>query len=272
MTKPISSYHKTMETLKNHELKAKKHYGQNFIIDPSVVVKIANLADVKDKVVIEVGPGLGALTEQLALHASKVIAFEIDIDCVDILNEAFKDTNVTIVHQDFLEVSNQDIHNATHLIGNLPYYITTAILFHVIETLPQIECITIMVQKEVADRFNAKPKTKDYNALSIILQTLFEIKVLMKVNPKVFMPVPKVESTVLQLKRRNQLDYSEFFILVKTGFTQRRKTLVNNLKSILDIESMLIKLGYTKTVRAEELSIEEWYKLYEVIYANQSIR
>jgi 16S rRNA (adenine1518-N6/adenine1519-N6)-dimethyltransferase len=268
----MSNYHKTMETLNNHELKAKKHYGQNFIIDPSVVVKIANLADIKDKIVVEVGPGLGALTEQLALHASKVIAFEIDQDCVNILDEAFKDTNVTIVHQDFLKVSSQDIDNATHLIGNLPYYITTAILFHIIETLPQIECITIMVQKEVADRFNAKPKTKDYNALSIILQTLFEIKVLMKVNPKVFMPVPKVESSVLQLKRKNQTDYSEFFALVKTGFTQRRKTLVNNLKSNLDIELILIKLGYTKTVRAEELSVNQWHELYEVIYANQSIR
>ncbi len=261
-----------METLKNHELKAKKHYGQNFIIDPSVVVKIANLADIKGKVVIEVGPGLGALTEQLALHALKVIAFEIDKDCVKILNEAFIDTNVAIIHQDFLEVNSRDISNATHLVGNLPYYITTAILFHIIEALPQIECITIMVQKEVADRFNAKPKTKDYNALSIILQTLFEIKVLMKVNPKVFMPMPKVESSVLQLRRKNLIDYSEFFTLVKTGFTQRRKTLVNNLKSISDIELNLIKLGYTKTVRAEELSVEQWHKLYEVIYANQSIR
>jgi len=272
MTKPISNYHKTMETLKNHDLKAKKHYGQNFIIDPSVVVKIASLADIKDKNVIEVGPGLGALTEQLSLLATKVIAFEIDQDCVEILNEAFKESNVEIIHKDFLEVKSNDIGNATHLVGNLPYYITTAILFHIIENLPQIECITIMVQKEVADRFNAKPKTKDYNALSIILQTLFEIKVLMKVNPKVFMPMPKVESSVLQLKRKSLIDYSEFFILVKTGFTQRRKTLVNNLKNIDSIENILTNLGYTKTVRAEELSIDQWYNLYEVIYANQSVR
>jgi 16S rRNA (adenine1518-N6/adenine1519-N6)-dimethyltransferase len=174
-----------------------------------------------------------------------------------------------------LTVTSADIEKtgATVLVGNLPYYITTPILFHVLEDLSSIKTITIMVQKEVADRFTALPSTKDYNALSVIIQTLCEVKTIMKVKPHVFLPQPNVESAVVQLIRRDQkADMTPFFDFVKLAFTQRRKTLTNNLKSIPLIEDHLTALGHRIDIRAEAISPKDWLTLYARIYENQSTR
>ena len=269
MQKPISSHAQTIKILREHQLKAKKHFGQNFIIDPTVVEKIARLADVDDKVVIEVGPGLGALTEQLANKAKNVIAYEIDPDCVKVLEEGLSDRdNLVVIQKDFLTTNTEEIEltKATHCVGNLPYYITTPILFHILENLPSIRVVTIMVQKEVALRFNAKVNTKEYNALTIILQTLCDIKVVMKAPPAVFHPAPNVESAVVQLRRKdvNTQDLKGYFEFVKHGFVQRRKTLYNNMKDVVDIREALIKMNLSESIRGEALSLTQWRELYEI--------
>lgn len=264
MSKPISAHAETLRLLRENQMKAKKHFGQNFIIDPTVVMKIAQHADIVGQEVIEVGPGLGALTQQLAALAKHVTAYEIDPDCVAVLTPFFADSNVSIVHQDFLTTHTQDIH-ATHLVGNLPYYITTPILFHILEQLPQIKVVTIMVQKEVAERFHANVNTKDYNALSIILSTLCEIKTVMKVNRNVFHPKPNVDSAVVQFRRREGVDTTQlkpYFDFVKLAFTQRRKTLVNNLKSLPNVLAVLEDMALSPSIRAEALTQKQFEELY----------
>jgi len=271
MTKNISTYRETSRQLKENNLRAKKKFGQNFIIDTSVVEKIARLSQAEGQIVIEVGPGLGALTQQLALIANQVIAYEIDEDCVRLLNENLIDEKIQVIQQDFLTVTDEAIQEtgAKILVGNLPYYITTPILFHVLEDLTSIKVITIMVQKEVADRFSAKPSTKDYNALSVIIQTLCEVKTIMRVKPHVFLPQPTVESAVVQCVRKEKpQDMKPFFDFVKLAFTQRRKTLTNNLKSIPNIEDHLIALNHRIDIRAEAISPSEWATLYQRIYEN----
>lgn len=275
MTKNLSTHSVTSRHLKDHNLHAKKKYGQNFIIDTSVVEKIARLSLSQDQIVIEVGPGLGALTQQLALIAKHVVAYEIDQDCIDILSEQLSPDKVTLIHQDFLTVTSDQVKatGATVLAGNLPYYITTPILFHILEDLTSIKTITVMVQKEVADRFTAKPSTKDYNALSVILQTLCDVKIVMKVKPHVFLPAPAVDSAVVQLIRKDTTqDQTAYFAFLKLAFTQRRKTLVNNLKSIPNIHQTLIELGHQPDIRAEALSPAQWRILYERLYETQSSR
>ena len=264
MKKPISAHSETIRILREHNQSAKKRFGQNFIIDPSVVKKIAELADVKDKDVIEVGPGLGALTEQVSFLAKSVTAYEIDTDWIEHLNKHFVDSNVKVINQDFLTVNNHDF-TASHCVGNLPYYITTPILFHILENLDQIKVITIMVQKEVADRLSADVGTKEYNALSIILNTLCDVKTVLKVNASVFMPKPNVDSAVVQLQRKenvNTNDLADYFSFVKKAFTQRRKTLVNNLKDINGIRDILIEMNVSESIRAEALSKEMFEELY----------
>ncbi|MGB7594862.1 MAG: 16S rRNA (adenine(1518)-N(6)/adenine(1519)-N(6))-dimethyltransferase RsmA [Erysipelotrichaceae bacterium] len=275
MEKPISANARTLAILKKFGMSAKKGFGQNFIIDPSVVEKIARVANIDENSnVIEVGPGIGALTEQLALKAKSVTAFEIDPRCIEVLADTMSAyPNVTVVLQDFLTVKDEDLPaGELTLCANLPYYVTTPILFHIIEELPRITSFTIMVQKEVADRFVAKPSTKDYNALSIIVQTLFEVKTVMNVSKAVFLPRPTVDSAVVRFQRKANLpieDPDRFFKLVKTSFIQRRKTLVNNLKEIADTETIQSKLklaGLDLNIRAEALSLADFYRLYEVWY------
>ncbi len=269
MKKPISAHAETIRILRENNQKAKKKFGQNFIIDPSVVKKIAEVADVKEKDVIEVGPGLGALTEQLSFLANSVTAYEIDKDWIDHLNNFFVDSNVKVINQDFLTVTNDDF-TASHCVGNLPYYITTPILFHILENLDQIKVITIMVQKEVADRLSAQVGTKDYNALSIILNTLCDVKTVLKVNANVFMPKPNVDSAVVQLRRKENVssqDLSSYFSFVKKAFTQRRKTLVNNLRDVSNLKEILVDMNLSESIRAEALSKEQFEDLYKRVNA-----
>ena len=245
MSKAIATPSRTKEILETYDLFTKKNYGQNFLIEPGIVEKIARSAVISDHcVVIEIGPGIGALTQQLAYLAQKVIAFEIDERLPKILRETLAEfDNVEIVNQDFLKVdiaayvkSYTEQGYDVVVAANLPYYITTPILFQLFEAQAPIASITVMMQKEVADRFSAKPNSKDYNALSIITQYRCEVKPLMKVPSSVFQPKPAVDSAVVQFflkKKQDQIEEEPFFAMIKGCFKQRRKTMLNNFGTFL---------------------------------------
>ena len=258
-----------MERLALYKGKAKKHFGQNFIIDNNIVEKIARLGQAKNQKVLEIGPGLGALTQFLLREAESVVAVEIDPVCVDILNERFGELkHFTLIQGDILELNPAtiNVHQPTHLIANLPYYITTPILFHVMETMPSVTHMSVMVQKEVADRFSARPNTKAYGALSVLLQTHYAIETVMQVPSSVFYPKPRVASSVVHFTRREHraLDPA-FSALVKQGFAQRRKTLINNLKAYPHCADVLKQLKLDLAIRGEALSPEQWLLLYQAL-------
>ena len=205
--KPIASYHRTKEILAKYQRFAKSSFGQNFIIDPSVVDKIAELSKAeKNSSALEIGPGIGALSEFLAKRASQVTCVEIDPDMVEILKDTCADyKNMKVIQSDFLTfdleswVKEQRLtHERVIVCANLPYYITTPILFRLFESKEPVDVITVMMQKEVAMRFVANKRTKDYNALSVIVQYLYETKIVLHVGKHVFLPKPNVDSAVVQ--------------------------------------------------------------------------
>jgi len=253
-------------------LKAKKKFGQNFLIDSNIVDKIAKNACDENCLTIEIGPGLGALTEMLLKYSKNVIAYEIDNDMYELLQNNIHDERLEVYLEDFLDTDlskyeGQEI----RVCSNLPYYVTTPILFKLFESGLNISKITVMVQKEVADRFNAKINSEDYNDLSIIVQYLYDVKLEMNVSKKVFYPEPGVDSAVISFtpKRvRNKEFEDKLFMLLKKCFAMRRKTLNNNLKQFLDnetIDKIYTSLNLEKTVRAQELSLEQYLKMVELI-------
>lgn len=281
MTKAIATISKTNEILKQFSLYAKKNYGQNFIIDPSIVEKIANNASfTQEDAVIEIGPGIGALTEQLAKRAKAVYAFEIDERLLEVLTYSLKDyTNVTIIHQDFLLLdlksfvdSLKENYRNIVVCANLPYYITTPILFKIFESKCNIPFITVMMQKEVADRFTASVNSESYNALSVMVQYLYDVKVVMKIPRTIFNPKPNVDSTVIQFIAKEiqhpVKDQQRFFDFIKACFKQRRKTLYNNLRAYLqgDVEAYLTRCNLDVKIRGQQLTLQQFIELYEVIY------
>lgn len=283
MSKPfIATPRRTQEILQSYHFSFKKSLGQNFLIDVNILEKIIAHAQIDETVgVIEVGPGIGSLTEQLALKAKKVVAFEIDDRLLPILDETLAPyNNVEIIHRDILTVSlNETVEEyfadceQVHLVANLPYYITTPILMHVLQTSPKINHITVMLQKEVAERMAAKPNTKEYGSLSIAVQYYTEAKVVMTVPKTVFMPQPNVVSSVLTLERRKEalvsvIDEFFFFEVMQASFAHRRKTIRNNLlshfKNRVDKELVLQCLqsaNVAESRRAESLTIEEFAQL-----------
>lgn len=269
--KTIANYSVSMEILKRYERRAKKHFGQNFIIDPSVVETIARHSG-EHGTVLEIGPGLGALTQQLAKRYDSVIAYEIDNHMVEILQETLEGyDNVTVIGQDFLKADLSMYTEPISICANLPYYITTPILFKLMDL--DIIKMTVMVQKEISDRLSAKPNTKDYAALSIQMQYYFDIKTVMKVSKESFHPRPNVESSVIQfIPKKQKMPYNEqeFFAFVKKCFQFRRKTLTNNLKTLeldFDYSQVLTDLNIDPKVRAEALTYDDYLKLYGVLYA-----
>lgn len=261
----------SMKYLEKYERYAKKKFGQNFIIDPSVVKTIARHSG-QGPLVLEIGPGLGALTQQLAFNYDKVIAYEIDPHMVEILKESLSGLeNVSVILEDFLKADLKALKNTPmDVCANLPYYITTPLLFRLME-LP-VNRMTLMVQKEIGDRLSAKPQTKDYNALSIQIQYYFDVKVAMHVSKESFHPRPKVESVVLVLEPKHQtMPYDEkaFFDFLKSCFQFRRKTLLNNLKTLnleKDLSQVLLDLGFDVSVRADALSFDDFQKIYGALY------
>ncbi|MBU5676481.1 16S rRNA (adenine(1518)-N(6)/adenine(1519)-N(6))-dimethyltransferase RsmA [Alkaliphilus sp. MSJ-5] len=273
----ISSPKKTKDIVQKYGFKFSKSLGQNFLIDQNILDNIVDGANIsKDDYVIEVGPGIGSLTQNIAEKSKSVVAIEIDKTLIPILNDTLKDySNVEVINEDVLKL---DLHklinekfkgNRAKVIANLPYYVTTSIIMKFLEERVPVQSLTIMIQKEVADRMQAKPGTKDYGALSIAVQYYCNPKILLKVPPSVFIPQPKVESTVIKLdilERPKVYVESEdlFFALVKDAFGKRRKTLLNalstgDLKLNKDLlKDVLLSSGIDENRRGETLTIEEY--------------
>lgn len=275
----IGNIKKTTEILKRHDLYAKKRFGQNFLIDENIFKKIIELAQLNEDVgVVEVGPGIGGLTEHLVKKAKKVLAFEIDTDMVNVLgSELSSYSNLKVMNKDFLNVNlTEDLEflddcSEVVMVANLPYYITTPIITKLIEENSKITKMYLMVQKEVGDRLSAKPKTKDYNALSVFMEYKSKTKVEIKVSPNSFWPAPKVDSVVISVLKVKS-DYSvknerKFMQFIRACFIQKRKTLFNNLSSSFPqdkekIRKVLNELNYLKQIRGEELSLKELHNIY----------
>ena len=262
------------ETLDNNSFKFKKKFGQNFIIDVNVINNIVDKSNVdKDTLVIEVGPGAGSLTYRLVQNADFVLCYEIDKEVESILRDNLKDySNYEIIFDDFLkrDVLN-DIKNYNYkklmVIANLPYYITTPIITKIIDDNINPDKMVFMVQKEVGDRFKAIPGTKDYNSLSIYLNYYFDIKKLMDVSRNVFIPVPNVDSIVVEFTKKEELLHVDnrelFFKLVRDSFKYKRKTLRNNLKgyNLELIEKVMHNFGYNLSDRAEIIPINVFVEI-----------
>lgn len=259
---------KMKELLEKHGFNLKKMFGQNFIVDENIINSIINVSNIdKDTLVIEIGPGAGSLTYKLAQSAKEVLCYEIDTTLKDVLNETLKDcTNVKIIYEDFLkanvidELKNHD-YNKLYVVANLPYYITTPIIVKIIEDGIDVDKMDLMVQKEVGDRFKAKPGTKDYSSLSIYLNYYFNVKKVLDISKNVFLPKPNVDSIVVEFSKKEKIELNNkelFFKLVRDSFTQKRKTLRNNLKEydLNKIEEILKKYNYDLSVRAEQLDID----------------
>ena len=254
------------------ELQAKKKFGQNFIIDSNTVEKIAKIACDQNLTTLEIGPGLGALSEQLLKYSKDVVAYEIDSDMYKLIQENIKDERFKVYLQDFLDIDLSVYKDKINICSNLPYYVTTPILFKIFESDLNINKITVMVQKEVGDRLNAKVNSEDYGALSLEVQYLYHVKLEMNVSRNVFYPMPNVDSAIISFTPKNNVDKTiekELFDLIKNSFKMRRKTLNNNLKDIYDnelIDKIYKEMNFNKNVRAQELSLEEFIKIYKIIY------
>ena len=273
--KPIASVARTREILNRWNLRAKKNFGQNFLIDVSVVARAAEASHC-EKAVIEIGPGIGSLTEQLAMRAAHVRSYEVDERLLPVLDEELSDyDNIEIILQDFLACDLDasvkelcDAYGGVNVCANLPYYVTSPILFKLFEGPEEIEYITVMIQKEVADRFSAKPGSADYSALSVESQCLYEVKKLFTVPRTAFSPAPNVDSAIVQFHRRPGVSADpQFFSLIRASFAQRRKTLYNNLKeytgSAEKAMAILQEAGIESGVRAQELDVTLFQKLYD---------
>ena len=278
--KTIATTARTREILNTYNLRAKKNFGQNFLVDASVTGRMAStLRD--DGAVIEVGPGIGSLTEELAKRAKHVRSYEIDERLIPVLEDTLKDyDNVEIVLQDILETDiNKELqplvdkYKHIEFAANLPYYITTPVLFKLFESSIPFEKIVVMIQKEVADRFSAKPCTKEYGALSVESQYLYDVKKLFNVPRTSFNPAPNVDSAVISFTKheKNKTVDNEklFFELVKACFKQRRKTLYNNLREYFDskekAELLLLKANIPLETRAEMLDLNQYIELYKAL-------
>ena len=265
---------KMQSNLDENEFKFKKKFGQNFITDENIINSIINLSSIdKDTMVIEVGPGAGSLTYKLCMNAKHVLCYEIDCDLKEILKENLKNyTNYDVIYEDFLKADvindlKKYEYKKLYLIANLPYYITTPIITKIIDDNIPIDKIVVMVQKEVGDRFAAKVGSKDYNSLSIFLSYYFNIKKILNVSKNVFIPKPNVDSIVVEFDRKeNKLNLKNeklFFELVRNSFTQKRKTLRNNLKNynLDNIEETLKKHNMDLSIRAENIPIDVFVEI-----------
>lgn len=254
------------------DLRAKKKFGQNFLIDSNTVEKIAKSACNTDITTIEIGPGLGGLTEQLLKYSKNVIAYEIDKDMYELLTSNLENDKLEVILKDFLDVDLSIYKEKLNICSNLPYYVTTPILFKIFESELDINKITVMVQKEVGDRLNASVGSEDYGALSIEVQYLYDVKLEMNISKNVFYPQPNVDSAIISFtpKTKRNRDFEiKFFELVKNCFRMRRKTLNNNLKDIFDtdtIDRIYKEMNLDKNIRAEQLSLNDYLNMYKVIY------
>lgn len=277
---------KTIEILQKYDFSFQKKFGQNFLIDTHVLDKIIHAAHItKEDMVLEIGPGIGTMTQYLAEAAGKVIAVEIDRNLIPILEDTLSEyNNVQVINEDVLKLDLRKLADeenggkAIKVVANLPYYITTPIIMGLFENHVPVESITVMVQKEVADRMQTGPGNKDYGALSLAVQYYAEPYIVANVPPNCFMPRPKVGSAVIRLTRHETppvevKDEKLMFDIIRASFNQRRKTLANGLNnsdkitcSKEIITSAIEKLGKGASVRGEALSLQEFAKLSNDIF------
>ena len=281
--KDIATPSRTKEILQKHGFSLKKSLGQNFIVEPNILANIVKAAGLDENTnVIEVGPGIGALTEYVARSSKQVVAFEIDDRLIPVLEDTLSPyDNIRIVHQDVLKAHLKevlaetiDLDERLMVVANLPYYITTPIIMHFLESELRIDGLVIMMQKEVADRITAAPGSKAYGSLSIAIQYYMEAEIAFIVPKTVFVPQPNVDSAILKLTRRDKpvvevKDEKFFFELIRASFVQRRKTIWNNLlirygktdEIKAELTAGLEKAGIDPKRRGESLSIAEFAKL-----------
>lgn len=281
----LSNPQKTIEIIQKYEFDFQKKFGQNFLIDGRVLEKIMDAADISgDDFVLEIGPGIGTMTQYLAERARAVMAVEIDRNLIPILSETLKEyDNVSVLNADILKVDLTKVAEEKNegrpikVVANLPYYITTPIIMGLFESHVPVENITVMVQKEVADRMQAGPGTKDYGALSLAVQYYAEPYIAANVPPNCFMPRPKVGSAVIRLTRHKnppvQADNEKLlFHLIRASFNQRRKTLQNGIKNYSglnfskeEVAQALEQMGVSPTIRGEALTLEQFAQLSNLL-------
>ncbi len=279
----------TRDVLERHKFVWQKKYGQNFLVDPAVLETIVAVAGITEEdLVLEIGPGIGTMTQYLCVYAREVVAVEIDRKLIPVLAETLQGyPNVEVIHQDILKVdipklvAERNGGKPIKIVANLPYYITTPILMKLLEKRVPCESITVMVQREVADRMQAGPGSKDYGALSLAVQYYAEPQVMASVSPKSFMPRPSVDSAVVRLDARSGPavkvgDEQLLFQLIRASFNQRRKTLANGLKnaeelafSREEIEQAIVAIGKPLTVRGETLTLAEFAALSDALGAKE---
>ena len=275
----------TLEVINKYGFAFQKKFGQNFLIDSNILESIVGAAEItKDDFVLEIGPGIGTMTQYLCESAREVVAVEIDKMLIPILNETLSEyDNVEVINEDVLKVDIKSLAEERNggkpikVVANLPYYITTPIIMGLFESGVPIDSITIMVQKEVAERMKAGPGTKDYGALSLAVQYYSDAKIVLKVPASCFMPKPNVDSAVIRLKRHsdNPFDVKDselMFKIIKASFNQRRKTLANGIKNSPElqytreqVEEALCRLGKNANIRGEALTPEEFAELSNIL-------
>lgn len=271
----------TIAVLQKYQFNFQKKYGQNFLVDPHILEKIMDAAQItKDDCVVEIGPGIGTMTQYLAERAGAVVAVEIDKNLIPILNETLSQyDNVTIINEDILKVDlNRIVQEKNHgkpikVVANLPYYITTPIIMGLFENHVPLQSITIMVQKEVADRMQVGPGTKDYGALSLAVQYYAKPEIVAIVGSNCFIPRPNVSSAVIRLNRYpippvEVVDEKLMFSLIRASFNQRRKTLANSLSNAQNLSftreqvvNALNEMGLSPTIRGEALTLKQFAEL-----------
>lgn len=276
----------TIEVLQKYGFVFQKRFGQNFLIDTHVLERIIEASEItKDDFVLEIGPGIGTMTQYLACAARKVVAVEIDKALIPILEDTLSDyDNARVINNDVLKVDIAKLAEEENggkpikVVANLPYYITTPIIMGLFENHVPIKSITVMVQKEVADRMQVGPGTKDYGALSLAVQYYAKPYIVANVPPNCFMPRPKVGSAVIRLERYEEppvkvKDEKLMFRIIRASFNQRRKTLANGLKNSAEldytkeeIEAAIEALGRGASIRGEALTLEEFAKLADFLY------
>lgn len=276
----------TIDILKKYDFHFQKKFGQNFLIDTHVLEKIIDAAGVtKDDFVLEIGPGIGTMTQYLCERAREVMAVEIDDKLIPILADTLSAyDNVTVVNEDILKLDIDQIareHNAgkpIKVVANLPYYITTPIIMGLFESHVPVDSITVMVQKEVADRMQTGPGSKDYGALSLAVQYYAKPEIVANVPPNCFMPRPKVGSAVIRLTRHQNppvtaKDEKLMFRIIRASFNQRRKTLANGLKNSQElnytkeqVEAAITECGLPLNIRGEALTLEQFAKLSDIFF------
>lgn len=275
----------TIEVLQKYHFNFQKKFGQNFLINTSILEEIIDAAEItREDFVLEIGPGIGTMTQYLAEAAREVVAVEIDTKLIPILQDTLKEyDNVTVLNEDILKVDIRKIAEEKNggkpikVVANLPYYITTPIIMGLFESEVPLDSITVMVQKEVADRMQVGPGTKDYGALSLAVQYYAEPYIVANVPPNCFIPRPAVGSAVIRLTRYQEKpvkvnDASFMFKIIRASFNQRRKTLQNGLYNSSELRipkektvAALEEMGLTPTIRGEKLSLEEFAQLSDIL-------